>query len=193
MRSFSCALRAAATALSSPSASISSALRSITSAASRALDGLDERAVDQPEPEIGAAVPHRERRGLDQMGERVERAFRLAQAERQLRPLFFAGAIVDEPQQHGTRRLAPRRRPAAHVEHAARALRADVARQSPGRRARGVDFGDEGLEIVGGNAAILAGQLGQRRRPLTPARARAAAARRPRSSRRPGPATAARA
>ena len=42
-----------------------------------ALDRLHERAVDQTEPEIGIAIPHRERRGLDHLGQRCHRRFGL--------------------------------------------------------------------------------------------------------------------
>ena len=45
-----------------------------------ALDRLDEGAVDQAEAEVGAAVPHRERRRFDEVGERVERRFGLRRA-----------------------------------------------------------------------------------------------------------------
>ena len=45
---------------SRPGASISSISRAMTSAASRAFDRLDERPVDEAEPQVRPAVPHRE-------------------------------------------------------------------------------------------------------------------------------------
>ena len=117
----------------------------MTSAGVLALDGLNERAVDQAELEIRPPVPHRKWRRLDQVRERIERPFGLAQAEREPGPLLFARAGVEKPQQQRARRLGRRRRPAADVEHARRTLRAQLAAKparptsGPSRRRRAGD------------------------------------------------------
>ena len=108
----------------------------MTSAGVLALDRLDERAVDQAELEVLAPVPHREWRRFDQVRERIERPFGLAQAEREPGPLLFARAGVEEPQQQRARRLGRRRRPAADVEYARRTVRAQLAAK-PGRPTSG--------------------------------------------------------
>src|SRR4029079_13038871 len=82
-----------------------------------ALDRLDEGAVDETELQVGAAVPHRKRRSLDEVRQRAERALRLAEPERKVGPLLFAGAGVEEPQEHNPRRLA-RCRSAANIKDA---------------------------------------------------------------------------
>ena len=45
-----------------------------------ALDRMDERTVDEPQLEVRAAVPHREGRGFDEVGQRIERGFGLPQS-----------------------------------------------------------------------------------------------------------------
>jgi hypothetical protein len=60
---------------------------------------MDECTVDEAELEIGPAVPHRERRSLDEMGQGSESAFRLPQAQRELRPFLLAHAGIEKPQE----------------------------------------------------------------------------------------------
>src|SRR5262249_61438581 len=62
-----------------------------------AFDGIDEGAVDEPEPEVGSAVPHRKGRGFNQVRQRTERPFGLAEAECELRPLLLTDAGVEKP------------------------------------------------------------------------------------------------
>ena len=92
-----------------------------------ALDRVDEGAVDQPQLEIGPAVPHRERRGLDDLRQGVDRGLGLPQPESDLCAIFLRRADVDTPQQEGPGRLTGRRGPAADVEYPPGPLRVDLA------------------------------------------------------------------
>ncbi len=77
-----------------------------------ALDRRDIGAVDHGEPEVGAAVPHREGRRLDQAGQRVERGRAPLEPRGQRRRLLLGLGDVDEPEQGRALGEAGRRRAA---------------------------------------------------------------------------------
>ena len=81
-------------------------------------------------------------------------ALGLAQPQRQPRALFLAGAGVDEPQQQRSRLLVPRRLPAANVEHPARSVRPDGARQAPRLCPRRLDGEAQRFEAFWSDPAI---------------------------------------
>ena len=86
-----------------------------------AFDGFDERTVDEPEAKVGPAVPHRERRGFDQVRERIQRGFGLPEPHRQPARSSSPALVSKQPQKHGARRFRRRSWATANLEHAARA------------------------------------------------------------------------
>ena len=153
-------------ALSSPGASTSSiAARDDVGRVARPRPPATKALLTRPRLQVGAAMPHRERRRLDQLGQRVERALGLAQAQREVGALGLGAAGVGQPQQHGAGRLGRRGRAAAHLEHARPSRRCAPGGQSVAaaqRRTRASRLGQR-FEILGDNAAIVAGQLGKSR------------------------------
>ena len=153
------------------------------------LDRLDERAVDEAELEVGAAVPHRKRRRLDQVSERIERAFGLAQPRARASARSSSPALVSKnhssivPGGSGAGAGPPRT-----SNTRGEPVRAHLARNPAGRNARRFDVGASG-------ASRSSGQSRCRCRPARASplgcdfedRARAAAAHRLRCVRRPGP------
>jgi hypothetical protein len=124
------------------------------------LDRMDERAVDQPEPEVGPAIPHRERRSLDQVRQRVERGLGLAKPKSEPGAFLGTGAHVEEPQEQGPRGLGRGSRPAAHVEHPRRPVQADLARHFTSGSPRGSDVGGKRFQILRGDSAAFAMKVG---------------------------------
>jgi hypothetical protein len=124
------------------------------------LDRLDIGAVDHGQAQIGAAMPHREGRGLDQTGQSVEGGGKPADLVAQRGRLPFAVGRVGEPEQDGARLERRRRRRSAHFEHARRAEGADRHREAPaGRRSA---FGQlrERRAFLGRKAASAPAQIG---------------------------------
>ena len=62
-----------------------------------ALDRGNERAVDEAKAKIGAAVPHREWRRLNQMSQGIQRSLGLLEAPRQFGALGLRPASVEQP------------------------------------------------------------------------------------------------
>ena len=60
-------------------------------------DGVDESAVHEAQLQVRPAVPHRERRSLDELRERIERTFRLFEAKRDARTVLLRYARVEKP------------------------------------------------------------------------------------------------
>ncbi len=129
-----------------------------------ALDRAHKRAVHQAELEVGPAVPHRERRGLNQVGQGIERPFGLAEAECDACPVLLARARIEEPQEERPRGLGGRSGTATHREHARRAARMNLAGHARRRIARGFDVLLEGVEILGGDPAVVADEVRERLR-----------------------------
>jgi hypothetical protein len=68
---------------------------------------------------FGIAIPHRKRRGLDQVGERIQRRLRLIETPAHLRLALFTGRNVRKPQQDGACRSGRRRCAAFRLKRAA--------------------------------------------------------------------------
>ena len=127
-------------------------------------DGMHESAVDQAELEIRPAVPHREGRRFNHLGQRVDRSFGLPQPKCELGSLLLDSADIDEPQQQRPRRLPWRCRASANIVHSTDAVRADVARYPRRRRSGNLDHRAQGLEILGDNPAAALGKIAKRLR-----------------------------
>src|SRR5215203_4340290 len=130
-----------------------------------ALDGLDERIVDEAELEVRPAVPHGERRRFDELRKRIERAFGLAQAQCQPGSVLLASAGVEEPEEDGARRLWIRRMAAPHFEYAWRAVCAHLASYAARGCPCSVDLRLERLQVFGRDAAVIADELCKALRP----------------------------
>src|SRR4029079_9313299 len=105
------------------------------------------------------AVPHWERRCLDEVSQRIERALGLAQPERKRLHLFVACARVEEPAQQASGGFRGRRRAPAALEHPGRAVGMHLARQTASGDASRLDVRLERLEIVGSYSAVVNDQL----------------------------------
>ena len=83
----------------------------------RAVDRADIGRIDQAQPEVGPAMPHRDRRRLDQPGERVERLGELLALGIETRDLVLALGRVEQPEQRRAFAQHLRGRTAAHHQH----------------------------------------------------------------------------
>ena len=93
-------------------------------------------------------MPHRDRRRLDQPGERVERLCQFAALVVEPRDLVLRLGGVEQPEQH--RAVAQRcRSPPAHHQHAPAADRPQRTRERPAGASRGLDVGGQRGPVLG--------------------------------------------
>ena len=134
------------------------------------LDRRDERRIDEAEAEVGPAIPHRERRGLDQLGQGIERAFGLAEAARQRGAFGFGLADVEEPQQHRAMGLGRRRGGALHFDDAVRGDEPDHPPKGLGAERSELEVGGERGEVLLHQPDAAAGELIEPRRAVVEAK-----------------------
>ena len=123
------------------------------------LDRLDERAVHEAEAEVRAPVPHRERSGLDQLRQGIERRLGLPDAQRQLGTFSLRRTCVGQPEQHCSSLFRRRSRPASNLEDAIGARSFDLQLQWQPRQSSVFDRLLQSVQVVAGNPAIVDGQI----------------------------------
>jgi len=111
------------------------------------LDRRDERRIDQPKAHVGAAIPHRKWRALDQVGQRIERGFGARQLVGELEPLGLGPGRVEQPQQQRAGGVRRRRQAPAHFDRAIGAGDLHLAGNGGAADRARLDIGLERLEI----------------------------------------------
>ena len=128
----------------------------------RRLDGAHIGGIDHRQPQVRPAIPHRQRRDLDQPGQRFKGGAEPRPIGFEADDLALSLGRVEHPDDHRTRRTDRGRRPlAANHQRPFRSRHPHAHAEVPAGPPRAFDRLHQQRRIIGGQAIAFAAQLNQ--------------------------------